>query len=69
MTTAQSDPVSPSSAGTVDAIATLMIREMFADHELPVDEAIFHKYEDIARKILAHIPAVPQTLSTPEGGK
>jgi hypothetical protein len=69
MTTAQSDPVSPSSAGTVDAIATLMIREMFADHELPVDEAIFHKYEDIARKILAHIPAVPQTPSAPSTGK
>jgi hypothetical protein len=58
-----------SSAGNVDAITTLMIRDMFADHELPVDEAVFHKYEDLTRKILIHLRVEPQPAQDYEHGK
>ena len=47
--------------GMVEAAATAMILEMFAPHELPVDEELWHKYYETARLALkAALEAAPE---------
>ena len=47
---------------SADTIAGIMIRDMFAPHELPLDEELTGKYQALAAKILASLapqPAMP----------
>ena len=48
-----------SSGRSIDTIADIMIREMFAPHELPLDEELTGKYQAIAAKIDAALAPQP----------
>jgi hypothetical protein len=41
---------------TIDRVAHAIIGTMFAPHELPVDDELWHKYRDTARAAIAAVP-------------
>lgn len=49
-------PPSRSDVGSAEAIADVMVRDMFAPHELPLDAELAAKYLNLARKIAALVP-------------
>lgn len=63
-------PITQCDAGSVDAIADVMVRDMFAPHELPLDAELAAKYLNLARKIaaLSTAPGTVAVTSTDRGG-
>ena len=61
--TDKSGPAQRQSPST-DAVADIMIRDMFAPHELPLDEELTGKYQALAGKIIAALAPQPAVEPT-----
>ena len=57
------DKPGPAQQPSADTIVGIMIREMFAPHELPLDEELTGKYQALAGKIVAAL--APQSALEP----